>query len=116
MDVGPFRGSRPAARNAANRPESTPRQSETTSAAVSDPRPASHRTASHHAPAEKKSWKRFLLPAIMSVVVIAAGVVGYIAWSQQNALVAIDKSKYRRYFLRMVKCTLVSWNKLGVRT
>ncbi len=60
-----------------------------------------HRTsASHHSGIKsEKSKKRFILPAVIAVVVIVIAVGGWFGWRQmQNGVTGIDASKYQAVF------------------
>lgn len=99
MDGGPFRGQRPATGRAANRSESTPRQTE-------EPQPAhevsvaTHRaTAPHHPVGEPKGPKRLIMALVTLLVVIALAIGGWLIWSgAQASKTAIDGSKYQAVF------------------
>jgi hypothetical protein len=94
MDGGFRTSPRPTERRAAAQPAYQQAQP-----AVEPPKPAVHHTVpAHHSTKEKKSFKRFLWPLIIIVVVlVAAG--GWFAWSKMNSgAVAIDSSKYQAVF------------------
>lgn len=98
MDGGPFRSGRPVERRAATRQEPVYRQPEEPQPAVADaPKPPTHRaSAQHHTANEPKSWKRFLLPL---VIVVVLGVGGWFAWSNMSAgTTGIDGGKYQAVF------------------
>lgn len=94
MDGGFRTSPRPTERRVAAQPAYQQAQP-----AVEPPKPAVHHTVpAHHSTKEKKSFKRFLWPLIIIVVVlVAAG--GWFAWSKMNSgAVAIDSGKYQAVF------------------
>lgn len=99
MDGGPFRVPGPTDRRPANRPASTHRQSDEPLPVQPEPSVTPRATVSRPAPVEEKSAKRFILPIIISILVIAAIIIGWFFWSnRQNSTVAIDSSKYQAVF------------------
>lgn len=98
MDGG-FRTPRPVERRAASRqePAPLPRQPEASQVVSQEPKTVS-RTAAHTVAKEKKTWKRFLWPIIIIVVIILGG-AGWFAWSKMGGTgTAIDDSKYQAVF------------------
>lgn len=101
MDGGPFRGSRPTDRTVVSRADSVRRQSiDPQSPVKAAPVAATPRAASpHRIPEDKKSFKRFILPIITVLLVIALVAGGWFAWSKtQNTGTAIDTGKYQAVF------------------
>jgi hypothetical protein len=99
MDGGPFRAQQPADRRVISRPERR-QPEEPQQVAVEPPKPlAVHHTGTGRAAVkEKKSFKRFLWPILVAVIVLVA-VGGWFAWSSMNGgAVAIDGSKYQAVF------------------
>jgi len=99
MDEGPFRASRPADRRTVSRPEPAYRQPEEPQQPRQEPQSANH-TPSHRTAKDKKPSRRFKLPLILAIIVLAA-VIGGIAWASthnKNAGAAIDTSKYQAVF------------------
>jgi len=100
MDGGFRTSPRPTERRVASRPEPAYRQPEEPRVVNEPSKPVVHHTgAARSATKEKKSFKRFLWPIIVAIV-IAAGVVGWLVWSSTNngGTVAIDGSKYQAVF------------------
>lgn len=101
MDGGPFRAQRPADRGTTSRAESTRRQPEEPEPVKEVPAKITHRTpASHRAPKEEKSLKRFLLPLIAIIAVVIISIAGWFVWSNTRTAggTAIDSSKYQAVF------------------
>lgn len=96
MDGG-FRTPRPAERRVASRPEPAYRQPEEPQPVSEPPKAVHHAPAPRRAVKEEKSWKRFLWPVI--VIIIVLGVAGWFAWSKMSAgAPAIDGGKYQAVF------------------
>lgn len=100
MDGGPFRSQRPADRATTSRAESTRRQPEEPEPVKEVPAKIVHRTpASHRAPKEENSLKRFLLPVIAIIIVVIISIAGWFAWSNTRTVgTAIDDRKYQAVF------------------
>lgn len=101
MDEGPFRVSRPADRRAVNRSEPAYRQPEEPQPQRVEPQPTERAPAPHRPIREVKRSKRFKLPFILLVVILAIAVIGGIAWAvsnNKNTGTAIDTSKYQAVF------------------
>lgn len=98
MDGGFRTSPRPTERRA-TRPEPAYRQSEEPQQVSEPPKPVVHHAGGTRSVAkEKKSFKRFLWPIIIVVIIIAA-VAGWFAWSKMSSgAVAIDTSKYQAVF------------------
>ncbi len=98
MDGGPYRTPQPAARGVVGRQEPTGRLPEAQTSVNVEPS-TTPRMSSPRAPKEAKSFKRFGLPFIIIVAILAISVAGWFVWSNmQNAGTAIDKSKYQAVF------------------
>lgn len=99
MDGGPFRAQQtPDRRVVSSRPEQSRRQPEEPQPVNVEPTTVHRATPVHHAPKEKKSWKRFLLP-IVAIGIVILGVIGWSMWSNmQSAGTAIDSGKYQAVF------------------
>jgi hypothetical protein len=98
MDGGPFRSGRPVERRAAARPEQAYRQPDELQQVVAEaPKSPTHRApAQHHAEKAPKSWKRFLLPLVILVVLVVGG---WFAWSHMSTgTTGIDGGKYQAVF------------------
>lgn len=101
MDEGPFRVSRPADRRAVNRSEPAYRQPEEPQPQRVEPQPTERASTPYRPTKEAKTSRRFKLPFILLVVVLAIVVIGGIAWAvsnNKNAGTAIDTSKYQAVF------------------
>lgn len=99
MDGGFRTSPRPTERRVASRPEPTYRQAEEPQPATGPSKPVVHHTGSSRVTKEKKSFKRFLWPIIVGVVILAAA-GGWFVWSNMNGggAVAIDSNKYQAVF------------------
>lgn len=101
MDGGPFRSQRPADRKVSSRSEPTNWQPEEPQPVKEEPKAAYRPPTSHHvAKEEKRSLKRIILPIIITLVVIALGVIAWTAWSgtQKTVATGIDSNKYQAVF------------------
>jgi hypothetical protein len=96
MDGGPFRAQQPADRRVISRPER--RQPDEPQSVKTEPPVARRQTPVSHPAAERKSFKRFLLPMGVGLLAILS-IVCWFVWSgMQNAGTAIDASKYQAVF------------------
>ncbi len=103
MNGGPFRGTRPADRGAAARPQAVPRQPEETHAIAEQPRPVHRAAPVAVRPAyneEQSVWRRLVWPIVIVIVIVIIGVGGWLIWSntQSNAAIIVDKNKYQAVF------------------
>jgi len=99
MDSGPFRSPQPAERRVPSRSAQVPRAAEPAQQPVKEePRPSYRAESQAPAPAKRSLFKRFILPILIVVVLLALGVVGYSAWSKANSGLAIDGGKYQAVF------------------
>jgi len=98
MDGGPFRAGRPVERRVASRPEPVRRAEEQPVSEPQKPAAVHHRApASQHVEKEAKSWKRFILPVIITIILL--GAAGWFAFSNmRGGGIAIDGSKYQAVF------------------
>jgi hypothetical protein len=93
MDEGPFRMSRSADKRVASRAEPARQQP------VEQPRVEPQAATSGTAVRQRPSSKRFKLPLIITLIVIALAAAGWFAWSQlQNPGIAIQADKYQAVF------------------
>jgi len=99
MDEGPFRASRPADRRTVSRSEPAYRQPEEPQQPRQEPQSADRAPSSHRTAKGNKPSRRFKLPLILAIILVAA-IIGGIAWvnSNKNASTAIDNSKYQAVF------------------
>ena len=99
MDEGPFRASRPADRRTVSRSEPAYRQTEEPQQPRQEPQSADRAPSSHRNAKVQKPSRRFKLPLILAVILLAAIISG-LAWanSNKNAGTAIDTSKYQAVF------------------
>lgn len=101
MDGGP-RVPRPTDRRVAARPNQPASRQPAAAAQSIDDQPATHRVAAQplRTPIkEEKALKRWILPIVVSIVVIVLAAIGWFVWSQsQKTDVAIDSSKYQAVF------------------
>jgi len=99
MDEGPFRASRPADRRTVSRPEPAYRQPEEPQQPRQEPQSADRAPSSHRTTKGDKPSRRFKLPLILAIILLAA-VIGGLAWANSNKSggTAIDNSKYQAVF------------------
>jgi len=100
MDEGPFRASRPADRRTVSRSEPAYRQPEEPQQPRQEPQSADRTSSSQRSTRDKKPSRRFKLPLILAIILLAA-IIGGIAWANsnnKNAGTAIDTSKYQAVF------------------
>ncbi len=100
MDEGPFRvPSRSVGRRSSPRPEPASRQAEEPKPVGEAPKPAHHTAPRRHVAEDKKSWRQFVLPAVVLLVGLVIGAVGSFALSylqgSGSAPVTIDSHKYQ---------------------
>lgn len=97
LNDGPQRTSRPAEKRAVSRAEAAQPQP------IEEPRSPGYRHTPY-VPEPEKTYKRFLLPAIVAIVVIIIVATGLFMWSSMNrgasgaVGTAIDSSKYQAVF------------------
>ena len=98
LNDGPQRTSRPAEKRAVSRAEAAQPQP------IEEPRSPGYRHTPY-VPEPEKTYKRFLLPAIVAIVVIIIVATGLFMWSSMNrgasssaVATAIDSSKYQAVF------------------
>jgi len=100
MDEGPFRASRPADRRTVSRSEPAYRQPEEPQQPRQEPQSADRAPSSYRTAKSNKPSRRFKLPLILAIIVLAA-IIGGLAWASlnnKNAGTGIDKSKYQAVF------------------
>lgn len=104
MDNGPFRIPQPTERNDDNKPEPTRQESEEVKPVVERvterPQPVHRPTTMRPSlGGDEKSWKRFVLPAVIAAAVIILVTVGWLAVSgTKNSGLPIDSNKYQAVF------------------
>ncbi len=98
MDGGPFRVPRQADRRATSRPE--PTRSQVEGARVINESEVAYRAAEPRQSIQKsKSPKRWLISAIILLVIAALSVAGWMVWNKtQHSAMEIDSSKYQAVF------------------
>jgi len=103
MDNGPFRMPQPSERNEDNTPEpirQEPEHVKPVERVVERPKPVHRPTTMRPSlGGDEKPWKRFVLPAVIAVVVIVLAVVAWSAISStKNGGLPIDSNKYQAVF------------------
>jgi hypothetical protein len=105
MDEGPFRAPQPAERRVPSR--ETTRHTAVVEEKVEPVKEAPKPYRSERAPIppidepkKRRSLKKFLIPAIIIIVIVAGGFIGWNAWSKSHATATtgIDTSKYQAVF------------------
>lgn len=104
MDNGPFRMPQPTERSDNNKPEPIRQEPEEVKPVVEKvierPKPVHRPTTMRPSfGGDEKSWKRFVLPAVIAVAVIVLVVVGWLVMSgTKNGGLPIDSDKYQAVF------------------
>lgn len=100
MDSGPFSTPQPADRRAASRPEQAYRPKEPQPVAEEPARVAHRPPVVPRGGKEKRSFKRFIMPLVIVILVVIVGIGGWMLWSlSQNKDSAINKNEYQAVFL-----------------
>lgn len=100
MDSGPFSTPQPADRRAASRPEQTYRPKEPQPVAEEPARVAHRPPVVPRGGKEKRSFKRFIMPLVIVILIVLIGVGGWMFWSlSQNKDSAINKDEYQAVIL-----------------
>lgn len=98
MDGGPFRAARPVERRVASRPEQTQRQVEESQPQSHEPKAVHRAPSTRHNANDEHSRKRFILPIILTILLLAT--LGWLVWSNlRGSALSIDSSKYQAVLL-----------------
>lgn len=102
MDEGPFRAPQPAERRVPSRQEAAPRHAAQSPEPVKEAPQTSRRVEIPpiDEPKKRRSLKRLLIPIVIVLVLIGAGIFGWSALSKANnsAMTAINSTQYQAVF------------------
>lgn len=94
-----FRTSQSSGRQPAHRPEPVRRTEQRPPAAVEEPAPAHRPAQTHYMSKPERSKKRFIIPIVAAVVVVALLLGGWALMSRgQEGVAGIDNGKYQAVF------------------